>query len=1140
MIFAFGDFSLDSDRRELRRGETLVAIEPQVFDVLEYLIARRERVVGKAELLEAIWQRRIISDSTLSSRIAALRRAVGDTGEAQRVIRTVARKGYRFTGTVHELRGVDQATPGAEQQAFDHAAAPAAPPPAAEPERRPVTIIACRMQLQPGLDPEDLADVVGRRQNALRGVAEAAGGTVTELTTDGAIVCFGYPHAREDDAERAVRVGMALAVPADARSGEPAAGPTRIGIATGVVVVEAPGSGSARQAAPLAVVGEAVHHALRLMGEAPANGVLIAESTRRQVGRLFEVRAVGSPAPNRTEGPGGAWLVVAAPAIASRFDALRTTAAPLIGREEEFALLQRRWTQVRSGEGRVVLIWGEAGIGKSRLVVALREAIGAEAHASLCFYCSPTRAQTALHPVIAQLEDEAGFSPPDSIPAKHEKLTRLLARAGLDDDADVALFAELLSIRADATDTPLALSARRRKELLFERFIARLSRLAERAPVLVVLEDAHWVDPTTRELFDIVIDRIRTLPVLLIMTYRPEFTPSWLGQSHVTALTLNRLGRRDNAALVACVAGRTLPAPVLDQIVACSEGVPLFVEEVTKSVLESGILRESDDGYQLAGQATALTVPATLRASLIARIDRLAPVRALVQTCAALGREFGYRMIRSVTGTPDETLQPLLEQLTASGLVHQRGVPPDATYIFKHALVQDAAYETMVKPQRARTHLRIVEVLRGEFPELAERHPDVLAHHCIEAGSWTDAIEFSIKAARIAIERSAGVEAEARVEKAITLLGKVASEPARQQLEGRLHVALADALIMTRGFASPSVMSALTHARAILSERDHPDEWLRALCGLYNYHLIRSESPVCLSLTLPLLKRKSDRRRSTVISYLAGTANLHLGEFDATIRHLQRALDLYDEDDCRPVALIAGYHVRSFILIWLGLAQLYMGSKELAAATIADAVVDARSRAHPFTLVSALLAQSRFCSHCGDFDGAIAAADEGLAIATAQRSPYHVSRANILRAINAVDGGEFERGIAMLEQALVAHRATGANFQSSYNLSRLAEAHARAGHPAQARELADAAIAEVERSGERWWEAEAHRLRGEILLLAGRGNQALAKRCFDRALAVARRQGAGFWEANALRSLAGLRPSRRGPATRITGAGPSR
>jgi tetratricopeptide (TPR) repeat protein len=857
--------------------------------------------------------------------------------------------------------------------------------------------------------------------------------------------------------------------------------------------------------------------------------VLIAESTRRQVGRLFEVRAAGSTASSRTaaDPPPGAWQVVAAPAIASRFDALRTTAAPLIGREEEFALLQRRWTQVRSGEGRVVLIWGEAGIGKSRLVVALREAIGAEPHASLCFYCSPTRAQTALHPVIAQLEDEAGFSPLDSIAEKHEKLGRLLARTALDGAADVALFAELLSIRADATDAPLALSARRRKELLFERFIARLSRLAEAAPVLVVLEDAHWVDPTTRELFDIVIDRLRTLPVLLIMTYRPEFTPSWLGQSHVTALTLNRLGRRDNAALVACVAGRTLPAPVLDQIVACSEGVPLFVEEVTKSVLESGILRESEDGYQLAGQGTALTVPATLRASLIARIDRLAPVRALVQTCAALGREFGYRMVRSVTGIPDEALQPLLEQLTASGLVHQRGVPPDATYLFKHALVQDAAYETMVKPQRTRTHLRIVEVLRGEFPELAERHPDVLAHHCIEAGSWSDAIEFSIKAARIATERSAGIEAEGRVQKALTLLGKVASEPARQQLEGRLHVALADALIMTRGFASPSVMTALTHARAILSERDHPDEWLRALCGLYNYHLIRSESSVCLSLTLPLLKRKSDRRRSTVINYLAGTANLHLGEFDATIRHLQRALDLYDEDDCRPVALIAGYHVRSFILIWLGLAQLYVGAKEAAAATIADAVVDARSRAHPFTLVSALLAQSRFCSHCGDFDGAIAAADEGLAIATAQRSPYHVSRANILRAINAVDGGEFERGIAMLEQALVAHRATGANFQSSYNLSRLAEAHARAGHPAQARELADAAIAEVERSGERWWEAEAHRLRGEILLLAGRGNQAGAKRCFDRALAVARRQGARFWETNALRSLAGLRPSRR-------------
>ena len=620
-----------------------------------------------------------------------------------------------------------------------------------------------------------------------------------------------------------------------------------------------------------------------------------------------------------------------------------------------------------------------------------------------------------------------------------------------------------------------------------------------------------------------IIDRVRDLPVLFIMTYRPEFAPPWLGQSHVTALTLNRLGRRDNAALVKRVAGgREIPAALLDQIMTRTDGVPLFIEEMTKSILESGLLREEEGAYVLSEPLPVLAVPATLQASLAARLDRIRSVRELVQTCAALGREFTYAMLRAVMGLPDAELEPLLDRLVASGLVHQRGTAPHSVYAFKHALVQDAAYETMLKSQRAPIHGRIAAVIESDFPDDAARHPDVLAYHCTEAGLWEKAIDFGINAARMALNRSAGAEALAQVERAMALLPKIEADAERQQFEGRLQVALGDALIMTKGFASPDVTAALSRARELLDESTYPIESLRALCGLFNYHLIRSESPACLALAAPFLRRDLDRLSATVANYLVGTANLHLGNFKSSIHHLEVALSLYDEALCRSVAFVGGYHLRSFSLIWLGLGYLYVGSLERATETISAAVDDARSRSHPFTLVSALLALARFCNQTNDLEGAIRATEEGMALATEQRSPYHLSRASVLRAVNVVESGRAEEGIAMMERALVAHRETGANFQSSYNLSRLADAHARTGRMERALELASEAIAEVERTGERWWEAEAHRFKGEILRMALPARHDEAEACFNCALECARSQGALLWELNAAQSLADL------------------
>ncbi len=1127
MIYFFDEYSLDSERRELRRGDHVVAVEPQVFDLLEHLIRNRGRVVDKDELIAEVWRGRIVSESTLSSRITAVRHAVRDSGAEQRLIRTLARKGFRFVGSVREQ-------PRLEGEAADKLMPPAsspAPRPArsrtSAAERRQVTIMVCSIAematLSARCDPEELREVIAAYCRDIRAIVERHGGHVTRYTDDRVVGYFGYPQAHEDDAERAVRAGLAAAnVIGELRTAglaEPMRG--RVGIATGLVVVGNPVGDD--PASEHVVSGETPYVAASLQALGDAGQVVISARTRQLVRNLFDYRELATPPPLGSAEAMAAAVVVGESRIASRFEALRASRNRLVGRDEERDLLLRRWRQAKTGEGRIVLIWGEPGIGKSHLVAAFQDAIQAEPHTSMRYFCSPHRMQTALHPVITQIEHAAAFDAGDDDRTKLDKLQRLLALSSHEPDRDVALFAELLSVPTDGRHAPLSLSSQRRKELLLESFVSQLEGLAARQPVLMVLEDAHWIDPTSRELFDIVINRVRALPALLIMTYRPEFVPPWLGQSHVTALTLNRLGPRENAALVRQVAGgKDLPPRLLEQIITRTDGVPLFVEEMTKSVLESGMLREQHGTYVFDGSLPVVAVPSSLQASLTARLDRIAPARAVVQTSAALGREFGYAVLKAVTSLPDVELEPLLEQLVASELVHQRGDVPHAVYSFKHALVQDAAYETIPKSERPAIHGRIVEVLEQQFPDVVEHHPDVLAYHCTEAALAEKAIDFWIRAARIALNRSAGVEAQSQVEMAMSLLPKIAAGASRQQLEGRLQVALGEALLMTKGFASPEVKAALSRARELLDETVHPIEALVALGGLFNYHLIRSESPACLELAEPRLRKNLDLPTATVIHYLVGTAHLHLGNFAQSIDHLEKALSLYDEDVCRPVSFIAGIHLRSFILVWLGLAYLFVGSLKRAAETISAAVSDARSRSHPFTLVSALLALARFRNHTHDLDGAIAATEEGMAIATEQRSPYHVSRASVLRAVNVVASGRPEEGIALMKHALAAHRATGADFQSSYNLSRLAEAHARAGKIAHATELALQAVANVEQTGERWWEAEAQRIRGEILLLARRSNRHEAEACFNRALECARRQGARLWELHAALSLAKL------------------
>jgi DNA-binding winged helix-turn-helix (wHTH) protein/tetratricopeptide (TPR) repeat protein len=1127
VIYTFEDYSLDTERRELRRGGHLVAVEPQVFDLLQFLIPNRTRVVSKDELIAEVWHGRIVSESTLSSRITLLRRAIGDSGEAQRLIRTIPRKGLRFVGEVREepLPGDRSPVAPALRQQGEEAPPPSEPGPGG-PERRQLTIIVCDVgaaALSMSLDPEVLREIIIACSNCVKEVVEPFGGAMAKSIANDVLVYFGYPQAYEDDAERAVRAALAatsaiakvkiesLAIPLQARTG----------IATGLVVIgDSIGTDTASEPA---IAGETLHLAARLAGLAAPGTILISASTRRLIGHLFEYcdlcPSTSSGIPANIE----ATQVLRESTIESRFKALRSDRTKLIGRDEELDLLLRRWKQAKTGEGRVVLLWGEPGIGKSRLAAALRNAVKAEPHTCLQCSCSPHRGQTAFHPVIKELEHAAGFEPTDSDDTRIDKLTCLLEPLSQDVGRDTALFADLLSIPIADRYPPLSVSPQRRKELLLERFISRFADLAARQPVLMILEDAHWIDPTTRELVDIFIERVRGLQILLIITYRPEFVPPWLGQSQVTTLTLTRLSRRDNATMVRQVAdGKELPPGLLDQIVTRTDGVPLFIEEMTKTVLESGILREEDNAYMLVQPLPMLAVPPTLQASLVARLDRLATVRAVAQTGAALGREFAYLLLKAVMKISDIELQTLLDKLVASGLVHQRGAVPHAVYTFKHALVQDAAHETLLKSQRVQLHGRIAETLEQEFPEMPERNPEMLAYHCTEAGFWEKAIDYRLRASSMALDRSAGVEAHAQVEMGMSLLPKVTTPSRRQQLEGRLQVALGSTFVMTKGFSSPDVRAALTRARVLLDESTHPIEALRALGGLFQYHLIRSEAPLGLQLCKPLLKRSLEKSAACVAHFFAGTAQLPIGNFKQSQLHLKTSLSLYDEVACRPVAFVAGHHIHSFMFVWLGLATLCTGAVDDARAIISAGVRNARKRAHPFTLVSALLALARFFNHVRNLRGAIDATEKGLRIATDQRSPYHISRANVLRAVNLVESDQPEEAIALMNRALIAQRETGANFQSSFNLSYLALAYARTGNFDRALTTSSEAIEEVERTGERWWAAEAQRLRGEVLLMTSLSNAEQAEQCLLTGLECARQQGARIWELRAALSLARL------------------
>src|SRR6266481_1847068 len=732
----------------------------------------------------------------------------------------------------------------------DAAPEPAVGAPSAE--RRQLTVMFCDLvgstALSTRFDPEDLRELIGDYHRAVSETVGRFDGFVAKYMGDGVLIYFGYPRAHEDDAERAVRAGLAV-IEAVGRLPAREDLRVRLGVATGLAVVgDLIGEGAAQERG---VVGETPNLAARLQALSTPNTLVIGEATRRQIGGLFDLEDLG---PQQLAGfaePQGTWRVLGESGEVSRFEALRSGETPLVGRDEEIELLGRRWEQAKSGEGRVVLISGEPGIGKSRLTAALSARIESEPHTRLRYFCSPHHQDSALYPFIAQLEHAAGFARDDTVDAKLGKLRTLLAPAARDDD-DIALLSELLSLPSSAAD--LNLSPQRKREMLFEAFLHQLEAEARRRPVLMVFEDAHWIDPTSREFLDLTVDRVRHLPVLLAMTFRPEFQAPWSDRSYVTSLALNRLGERDGEALVQELAGNAaLTADIVAKILERTDGVPLFVEELTKAVLESAGQGDRVAAVLATTFLAAQSVPATLHASLMARLDRLGPAaKEIAQIGAVIGREFGYELMEPVAQRPERELQAALDQLGEAELLFCRGIAPHASYLFKHALVQDAAYSTLLRGRRQELHARVAAALDEHFADLVERQPELLAHHLMAAGHTERAVEQWLKAGQHAAARLAYLEAIAHLERGLGLLHSLPESPVRNGREIELQLALGLCLFTAKGAVDAKPPYARAHELA--EKGGAPQQRFEALYGVWQSTMVSGGLAAASPLSERLLR----------------------------------------------------------------------------------------------------------------------------------------------------------------------------------------------------------------------------------------------------------------------------------------------
>jgi class 3 adenylate cyclase/tetratricopeptide (TPR) repeat protein len=1004
-----------------------------------------------------------------------------------------------------------------------------------EAQRRQLTVMFCDLVGSTALstrhDPEDYREVIRAYQDACAGVITRFGGFVAKYMGDGILAYFGWPQAREDDAGRAISAGLGL-IEAIADL-TPLAGETnpfavRIGIATGPVVVgDIVGEGAAQEAA---VTGETPNLAARLQGIAEPNTVIVAATTRTLAGGQFTYDALGGQLLKGIDGETQVWRAISERRIESRFAAAHAAElTPLVGRKEELELLTRRWEQAKAGEGQVILLSAEPGIGKSRLSQALQDRIGDEAHVKLLYQCSPHHTNSALYPIISQIEHAAEFEAGDTAEEKLDKLEVLLELAGQPPaNVVVPLIASLLAIPAAERHPLPDLTPQQQKEQILSALNAQLVGLADQKPVLFIFEDLHWSDPTSLEFLELIVAQVEKLRAMAVFTYRPEFISPWTGAPHVTLQALNRLTARDCRAIAEGLsADVALPEEVIAQLIEKTDGVPLFVEELTRSVLDSQANVGTTKGEVSASQSVDIVIPATLQDALEARLDRSPAVREVAQTGAAIGREFQYNLLAQIISLPESDLGPALDDLSQTGLIFVRGTPPEASYVFKHALVQDTAYDSMVRSKRQGIHASIAEALINLQPETVETKPELLAHHFTEAGLLEDAIDWWTSAGRAAAARSANSESVALLERGLDLVTKLPASEARDQRELALHIALMAPLIAVKGQTSPELEAAFNRALELCDTIDAPDEMFRAMYAKWLFHSLGGQHATAFNQAedmLRLAERTSDGEALLMGHNLLGRSLFLMGRTLEGLDHLNQMLAMFDRQRHGHLMVAYGQDPAAIVEGYRAMALAVLGQPDAAKAAGERTITNVFELGHVNSIGPTL------CM-CGIIAAVIRAdyadmrqvCEQFQSITSQHDIPIWKAWEQIASAIAEVDVDPSTRTVNDLRVS-IDHLATqmhGHGVFSPLLMHSLGQGYLSIGETAKTLETVSAGLKLIEASEERWFESQLHRLRGAALASADDpGENAKAEASMRKAIELAKSGGAKLFELRGATSLA--------------------
>jgi len=1000
------------------------------------------------------------------------------------------------------------------------AVSPARPAPARDTgERRQLTVMFCDLvgstAISARLDPEDLSSVLSAFQKACVSAVSAFGGSIAKYMGDGALVYFGYPEAHEDDAERAVRAGLALLdAIAAMRLALPVRPQVRVGIATGLVVVgELIGEGGAQERV---AVGETLNLAARIQAVASPDWLVVAELTRRLAGAAFDYEDLG---PHELKGiPDAArlWRVTGESGTRGRFDS-RTAKGltPLVGRTEEIGLLRRRWDYAKEGDGQLVLLSAPAGFGKSRLTQSFREHLDDSSVTCLQYFGSPFHVNSPFHPFIRQLERAAGIVRTDTTAEKLDKLEIILEGSAESRIEDVSLLAALLSIpfgeRYPRLQITELVQKQRTMELLEEQFVL----ISRRGPVLVVFEDAHWIDPSSLELMNGAIRRVANLPVMIVVTHRPEFAPPWLDLAHATVLKLNQLGRSQAVELIHKAAGgKTLPGEIAEQIAAKSQGVPLFIEEITRSILESGDLEDFGDRYVLRQSIREFTIPSTLQDSLIARLDRLGSAKDVVLTASIIGREFSYELIEAVSSVQ-------------SDLLEQRGTPPRSRYIFKHALIRDAAFQSVLKARKRELHRRIAEVFTSRFPEVVDSEPELLAHHYTEANVVDLALAYWRQAADRAAARLAYVEALGHVDKAMKLVAALPEGTVRDEWELSFLVIEGPSRMALDGWDSPPAKRLYEAARAVAERLGRPAELFRSVWGLWmgahssGQHVRAHE---LYREVFELLKQTNDPEYVVQAHHAGCSQMVAEGVPRAALAHIDQLLTNYRMDVHGNLALMYGAHDPRCCAHCTGaLGLLMLGHLDQAEAESAKALELSGLLGHQPSIAHTQMFRAELCIILNRSEQAEAHLSNCISLSKKYSLAAYLNVADLMQGSVLVQRGEVETGIRQAEAALVTLMSVPSRrFHLPIRIAIVGRAKMAGGDIDGALALFDTALEAASSTGESWYEPELLRLKAEMLLAQSEQHAVAAERCLTAAITLAQKQETKFWELRAATALAGL------------------